>query len=112
MWCESATKRFPWGLHPIRWSNRVMASRSSRAQRPVLDRMVTAAGSKAGLYRSSVKVVSGEERSHGSADPAPLGIDLPEVSHFRSMVLVAPSTIKRFYPTLSSSTPSDWLATC
>jgi hypothetical protein len=55
-------------------------------------------GSSPGVYRTAVDVVAG---GHTLASVAlelrRWAFDLPEVSHYRSMVLVAPTTIQRFY---------------
>jgi hypothetical protein len=62
------------------------------------------AGSRPGVYRAAVDVVSGGQTL--ASVPLELrrwGFDLPEVSRFRSMVLVAPSSIQRFYPGLPES---------
>ena len=60
------------------------------------------AGGKAGVYETAVEVVSGSE----SIATIPLSLDrwdfdLPEVPHFRSMVLVPAYTIRQFYPGIS-----------
>jgi hypothetical protein len=58
-------------------------------------------GGKAGEYTAQVSVLSGGKPV--AAVPLSLrcwGFDLPEVSHYRSMVLFSTSSIKRFYPSL------------
>ena len=58
--------------------------------------------SKPGTYRSHIEVHSGSHRV--ATIPLDLhrwGFDLPEVPHFRSMVLVPASPIRQFHPDLS-----------
>ncbi|NUQ62671.1 MAG: hypothetical protein HUU20_09290, partial [Pirellulales bacterium] len=60
------------------------------------------AGSTPGTYSARVEVLSGGRAV--AAVPLQLcrwGFDLPEVSHFRSMVLVPAYTIRQFYPAAS-----------
>jgi len=60
------------------------------------------AGSKPGVYSAQATVLSGGK----AVATVPLKLkrwafDLPEVPHYRSMVMVTPSFIRRFYPGLS-----------
>lgn len=62
------------------------------------------AGSKPGVYEAQVQVLSGDKPI--ASIPFRLrrwGFDLPEVPHYRSMVMLTSSFIRRFYPDISDT---------